>query len=106
MSPSPPPSPAPPSQDCCLIPEVPFHLEGEGGLLDFVERRLFENDHCVMVVAEGAGQRLMADDAGFRGDREGAGKDASGNLKLLDVGLWLSDKLKVRPACLPACLPR
>ena len=52
-----------------------------------------------MVVAEGAGQRLMADDAGFRGDREGAGKDASGNLKLLDVGLWLSDKLKVRSAC-------
>ncbi|GJP55048.1 hypothetical protein CLOM_g14037 [Closterium sp. NIES-68] len=46
--------------DCCLIPEVPFHLEGAGGLFDFIDRRLYESEHCVLVVAEGAGQELMA----------------------------------------------
>ncbi|CAI5498262.1 unnamed protein product [Closterium sp. Naga37s-1] len=29
------------SQDCCLIPEVPFHLEGDGGLFEFLKRRLY-----------------------------------------------------------------
>ncbi|KAL1298970.1 hypothetical protein HN51_043274 [Arachis hypogaea] len=33
--------------DCCLIPESPFYLEGPGGLLEFVERRLKENGHMV-----------------------------------------------------------
>ncbi|GJP41045.1 hypothetical protein CLOM_g690 [Closterium sp. NIES-68] len=47
--------------DCCLIPEVPFHLEGEGGLFEFLKRRLRESGHAVLVVAEGAGQDIMAD---------------------------------------------
>ncbi|KAH0896591.1 hypothetical protein HID58_046159 [Brassica napus] len=46
--------------DCCLIPESPFYLEGEGGLLEFIERRLKENGHMVIVLAEGAGQDLMS----------------------------------------------
>ncbi|KAH0937566.1 hypothetical protein HID58_005027 [Brassica napus] len=46
--------------DCCLIPESPFYLEGEGGLLEFIERRLKENGHMVIVLAEGAGQELMS----------------------------------------------
>ncbi|CAI5531448.1 unnamed protein product [Closterium sp. Naga37s-1] len=75
--------------DCCLIPEVPFHLEGEGGLFEFMERKLYENDHCVIVVAEGAGQSLVA-----RSLPGGAGTDKSGNALLLDVGLWLSERIK------------
>jgi 6-phosphofructokinase 1 len=77
-------------QDCCLIPESPFYLEGEGGLYEFVEKRLKENGHMVIVVAEGAGQELVAESVQNMDSR-----DASGNRLLLDVGLWLSEKLKV-----------
>ncbi|KAJ7531163.1 hypothetical protein O6H91_14G034600 [Diphasiastrum complanatum] len=76
--------------DCCLIPEVPFYLEGGGGLYDFVCRRLKENGHAVIVVAEGAGQELMTDSLGS----SNGGIDASGNRLLLDIGLWLCQKLK------------
>lgn len=78
-------------QDCCLIPESPFYLEGKGGLLEFIERRLKENGHMVIVVAEGAGQDLIAKSMNFVDTQ-----DASGNKLLLDVGLWLSQKIKVR----------
>eukprot|EP00249_Psilotum_nudum_P019551 c27311_g1_i2 orf=197-2029(+) len=75
--------------DCCLIPEVPFYLEGEGGLYEFVEKRLRENGHIVLVVAEGAGQELLAECM----DTLDA-HDASGNRLLHDVGMWLSQQLK------------
>lgn len=70
------------SQDVnhCLIPECPFVLEGEGGLLPALERRLARKDHAVVVVAEGAGQDLL----GCTGE-----KDASGNIKLGDIGTFL-----------------
>lgn len=77
-------------QDCCLIPESPFYLEGQGGLFEFVELRLKENGHMVIVLAEGAGQEYVAQS--FHASAE---KDASGNRLLLDVGLWLTQKIKV-----------
>ncbi|OVE81275.1 diphosphate--fructose-6-phosphate 1-phosphotransferase, partial [bacterium M21] len=57
----------------CLIPESPFTLDGENGLLKALERR-FESgkDHAVIVVAEGAGQDLFKDLPERR--------DASGNV--------------------------
>lgn len=72
--------------DLCLIPEVPFYLEGDGGLYQFVEKRLRENGHMVIVAAEGAGQELI--------EMSTRVCDASGNQLLHDVGLWLSRKLK------------
>lgn len=42
-----------------LVPEAPFRLEGEGGLLPALERRLIDRGHAVIVAAEGAGQHLM-----------------------------------------------
>ncbi|KAL4595941.1 hypothetical protein ACB092_12G128700 [Castanea dentata] len=75
--------------DCCLIPENPFYLEGPGGLFEFVEERLKENGHIVIVLAEGAGQEYVAQDLHQVDER-----DASGNRLLLDVGLWLSHKIK------------
>lgn len=77
-------------QDCCLIPESPFYLEGPGGLFEFVEQRLKENGHIVIVLAEGAGQEFVSQSFHASG-----GKDASGNRLLLDVGLWLTQKIKV-----------
>ncbi|KAF2316170.1 hypothetical protein GH714_041511 [Hevea brasiliensis] len=46
--------------DCCLIPESPFYLEGKGGLFEFIKKRLKENGHMVIVIAEGAGQDLLS----------------------------------------------
>ncbi|BBG98193.1 phosphofructokinase 4 [Prunus dulcis] len=75
--------------DCCLVPESPFYLEGRGGLFEFVEERLKENGHVVIVLAEGAGQEYVAQEM-----QVVDGKDASGNKLLLDVGLWLTEKIK------------
>ncbi|XP_030532996.1 ATP-dependent 6-phosphofructokinase 4, chloroplastic isoform X1 [Rhodamnia argentea] len=75
--------------DCCLIPESPFYLEGQGGLFEFVEQRLKENGHVVIVLAEGAGQEYVAQSM-YTVDE----KDASGNRLLLDAGLWLSQQIK------------
>ncbi|XP_024020759.1 ATP-dependent 6-phosphofructokinase 3 [Morus notabilis] len=74
--------------DCCLIPESPFYLEGKGGLFEFIEKRLKENGHMVIVIAEGAGQELLSESL------ESMKQDASGNKLLPDVGLWLSQRIK------------
>lgn len=74
--------------DCCLIPESPFYLEGKGGLFEFIKRRLKENGHMVIVVAEGAGQDLLAKYLQSMNQQ-----DASGNNLLQDVGLWISHKI-------------
>ncbi|KAK3026428.1 hypothetical protein RJ639_041440 [Escallonia herrerae] len=75
--------------DCCLIPESPFYLEGKGGLFEFIDQRLKENGHMVIVLAEGAGQDYVAQNMQAVNE-----KDASGNKLLLDVGLWLNQKIK------------
>jgi len=70
----------------CLIPEVPFGLEGEDGFLPALERRLAEKHHAVVVVAEGAGQELFRDLPKER--------DPSGNAIHHDIGLFLKDRIK------------
>jgi 6-phosphofructokinase 1 len=65
------------------VPGVSFGLDGDSGRLAALERRLARKAHAVVVVAEGAGQDLMG------GASE---RDASGNLKLLDIGLLLKDR--------------
>jgi 6-phosphofructokinase 1 len=69
----------------CLIPEVPFLLEGENGFLAALEARLSDRRHAVIVVAEGAGQELIAGETGKT--------DASGNILLQDIGLCLREKI-------------
>lgn len=68
-----------------LIPEVPFVLEGPGGFLPALRRRLLDRRHAVIVVAEGAGQQLMGGPLDER--------DASGNRKLRDIGLFLKERI-------------
>lgn len=75
--------------DCCLIPEMEFYLEGKGGLFEFLDNRLKENGHAVLVVAEGAGQNMIPRTAAQKEER-----DESGNLVFLDVGSWLKTELK------------
>ncbi|KAK7827333.1 atp-dependent 6-phosphofructokinase 3 [Quercus suber] len=75
--------------DCCLIPESPFYLEGPGGLFEYIEKRLKEHGHMVIVMAEGAGQELLSESI-----RANDQQDASGNKLLNDVGLWISQRIK------------
>ena len=70
----------------CLIPEDDFDLEGPKGLLSALEKRLQQRKHAVIVVAEGAGQKYV--------QPEKPEYDASGNLKLGDIGKFLRDKIK------------
>ena len=66
-----------------LIPEVPFDMDGERGFLNALEKRLHKSGHCLILVAEGAGQDII------RKDNEVMERDASGNIKLLDIGSFL-----------------
>jgi 6-phosphofructokinase 1 len=67
-----------------LIPEVPFNLEGYNGFLRHLESRLEKRKNAVIIVEEGAMQdQLMTEKK----------TDAGGNLKLVDVGPYLKDRI-------------
>jgi len=68
-----------------LVPEVDFDLEGPSGLLSALEKRLRERKHAVIVVAEGAGQKFFTD--------KKTDQDASGNIKLKDIGIYLKETI-------------
>jgi 6-phosphofructokinase 1 len=67
-----------------LIPEVPFNLEGYNGFLTHLEKRIVNRHHAVIVVAEGAMQDQLLMEKKL---------DASGNLKMADVGTYLRDRI-------------
>jgi 6-phosphofructokinase 1 len=73
------------SQDVnfALIPEVPFEL---GNFLGALKQRMLAKSHALIVVAEGAGQDLVSTDFSER--------DASGNVKLKDIGPFLRDRIE------------
>ncbi|WP_435062080.1 ATP-dependent 6-phosphofructokinase [Amycolatopsis thermoflava] len=80
------------SADVVLIPEVPFALDGDGGLLAHVERLVRAKGFAVVVVAEGAGQDLF--DAHGLPQLNGRGTDASGNVKLGNIGELLRTSIE------------
>ena len=67
-----------------LVPEVPLRLDGPKGFLAALHRRMVDRHHAVVVVAEGAGQDLLAGENGV---------DKSGNRKKADVGIYLRDRI-------------
>jgi 6-phosphofructokinase 1 len=71
--------------DFVLIPEVPFALEGEGGLLARLGDMVRQRGHAVVIVAEGAGQEHIPD--------AGDARDASGNVALKDIGSFLRRRI-------------
>lgn len=71
----------------CLIPEVPIVPDGPQGLLAKLEQRLDRKHHALIVVAEGAGQELIA-------DSEPADRDASGNVVYENIGTYLKNLIK------------
>ena len=68
-----------------LIPEITFDLFGQRGFLKVLRKRLEERHHSVIVVAEGAGQEFF--------ESTNNTKDASGNIKHQDIGLYLKEKI-------------
>ena len=65
----------------CLVPEVPFTLDA---FLSALQQRIERRSHAVIVVAEGAGQDLMA---------KSQERDTSGNVKYSDIGIFLRDAI-------------
>ena len=65
----------------CLVPEIPFTLEG---FLKVLEERLESRRHAVILVGEGAGQELI---------QRTQERDASGNVRFGDIGLFLRDQI-------------
>jgi 6-phosphofructokinase 1 len=70
--------------DFVLIPEVPFGLDGPGGFLAALHRRVNDRGSAVVVVAEGAGQESL---------QHSGETDASGNVRLADIGALLKTKI-------------
>ncbi len=68
-----------------LIPEIDIDLYGEQGLLSALENRLKISRHAVIITAEGAGQNF------FKNQKKEY--DASGNLKLNDIGIFLKEEI-------------
>ena len=68
-----------------LIPEISFDLYGQRGFLKILRKRLEERHHAVVVVAEGAGQDFF--------DKSEQVKDASGNIKHKDIGIYLKERI-------------
>ena len=66
----------------CLAPEIGFTLEA---FLKALRERLAKRGHAVIVAAEGAGQDMMS---------EARGRDASGNVRLADIGVFLRDEIR------------
>jgi len=71
-----------------LIPEIPFDLEGENGFLSTLKKRIKSRGHAVILVAEGAGQDIL------RENISSLEKDPSGNIRLLDIGLFLKNAIE------------
>ncbi len=69
-----------------LVPEVPFKLDGPNGFLAALKERMLDRAHTVIAVAEGAGQDLLKSAENER--------DESGNLKIMDIGLFLRDRIE------------
>ena len=68
---------APGDVDACLVPEKSFSVDA---LLRYVNEKLDEKDHCILVVAEGVNTRIIDDQGPVTVDG--------------DVGPWLCAQLK------------
>jgi 6-phosphofructokinase 1 len=82
-----------------LVPEQHFELDGDVGVLHWLEQRLARRGHAVVVVAEGAGQALLEAEAAAAAEAPDAAgcvveRDASGNVKLGDIGTFLTRTIK------------
>ncbi|MCP4482020.1 MAG: ATP-dependent 6-phosphofructokinase [bacterium] len=67
----------------CLIPEKKINMLN---FLEILKKRLNKKQHAVILVSEGFGQDLLS--------QENQELDASGNIKLKDIGHYLKDEIE------------
>ncbi len=79
---------AQPDVNFVIIPETPFEVDGPKGFYAALRKRLEARGHAVIVVAEGAGQDLV------NSTIVGKKTDASGNIKLKDIGAFLREGIE------------
>mmetsp|Transcript_68837 Transcript_68837/g.192182 ORF Transcript_68837/g.192182 Transcript_68837/m.192182 type:complete len:536 (-) Transcript_68837:493-2100(-) len=72
------------SVDLCLVPEVPMCIDGPLSCLEHLENIVEQKGYAVAVVAEGAGEELLG---------ENAEVDAGGNKKLPQIGEFMKSKI-------------
>ena len=72
--------------DFCLIPELPYELDGPKGLYQQVIERVKTKGHCLVVVAEGAEEGLINPNEKITAVEK---RDGSGNLIYDDIGNFL-----------------
>ena len=75
---------ASPDVNFVIIPEMDFDLYGPKGFLKTLHKRLEVKHHAVIAVAEGAGQSFF---------EQSNNKDASGNTKYEDIGIYIKEKI-------------
>jgi 6-phosphofructokinase 1 len=73
------------SVDLCLIPELPFEMYGEGGMLDSLTTHIKNHGHAVVVMAESAGQEYLPSTE----------TDDTGHAKYQDVGVWMKEQIEL-----------
>lgn len=63
-----------------------FSLDGPNGVYEHMKTVINRKGHCLVLVAEGAGQDLVAGEGGT---------DASGNPILADIGQWFVKQVRI-----------
>jgi 6-phosphofructokinase 1 len=76
--------------DICLVPELPFELQGPKGLYESVVARVKSKGYCVVVVAEGAEEGLINPNEHITKVEK---RDDSNNLIYDDIGKFLKEAI-------------
>jgi 6-phosphofructokinase 1 len=76
--------------DLVLVPEVPITLDGDKGILNYLVHRVLEKGYATVIVAEGAGQDILQH--ALQDSKNEF--DASGNIKLKDIGRYLQHRIQ------------
>ena len=74
--------------ELCLIAEINLELKNPKGLIEAAKTRLSKNNHAVIVVAEGAGQRLFANAP--------RAQKSAWNYPKADINIFLRDEINRR----------
>ena len=77
--------------DFCLIPELPYELQGPKGLYNQIVERVRSKGHCIVVVAEGAEEGLINPNEKITAVEK---RDGSGNLIYDDIGNFLQKAVR------------
>ena len=77
--------------DFCIIPELPFELQGPKGLFNQIIERVKSKGHCLIVVAEGAEEGLINPNEKITQVEK---RDGSNNLIYDDIGNFMQSAVK------------